>query len=158
VKGLCPSCGAVDRFSEAPVGRKVLCDGCGRLHSPESVSPGRARINKRRTTRGRSSRQENYNAKREGGQTTLNSGAMDDKGDIKVPGLLRDENKTTAKRSFSLKLDDLRKVAAAAKGDEMPVMTISFEDNLQQQYRVIRDSDFLELFNFYKEYREHHLD
>jgi hypothetical protein len=83
---------------------------------------------------------------------------MDDKGDIKVPGLLRDENKTTAKRSFSLKLDDLRKVAAAAKGDEMPVMTISFEDNLQQQYRVIRDSDFLELFNFYKEYREHHLD
>lgn len=88
----------------------------------------------------------------------MNSGAMDDKGDVKVPGVLRDENKTTGARSFSLKLDDLKKVASAAKRDEIPVLTISFEDNLHQQYRVLRDADFMELFNFYKDHRADHLD
>jgi len=138
------------------VGHRLACPGCGRLVSRSSArSKPRSR---RRTARGRSTRQEKYNAKQEGGQVTVNSGAMDDKGDVKVPGVLRDENKTTGARSFSLKLDDLKKVASAAKRDEIPVLTISFEDNLHQQYRVLRDADFMELFNFYKDHRADHLD
>jgi uncharacterized Zn finger protein (UPF0148 family) len=158
VKGVCPVCGYEGSLDEAPVGRKVVCPTCGRLHSPLAIQVAKAPKSRRRTTRGRSTRQEKYNAKRVGGDITLNSGAMDDKGDIKVPGVLRDENKTTQYRSFSLKLSDLIKVASAAKGDEIPVMTICFEDDLNQQYRVIRDADFMELFNFYRKHRGNHLD
>lgn len=150
----CPYCGYDGKMSEAPVGHKLCCPRCNRLFArPE---PKKKRRRKRSTTRGRSSRQESFNTRQVGGRMTLNSGALDDKADVKVPGLLRDENKTTSKRSFSLKLDDLKKVAAAAKGDEIPVLTISFEDNLKQQYRVISDADFLHLLELEKEYRARH--
>ena len=158
MKGTCPACGFAGDLPEAPVGRKVTCPDCGRLYSPAAVRGPKPRGIRRRTTRGRSSRQEKRNARQVGGKTTLNSGALSDKGDVKVPGVLRDENKTTKHRSFSVKLDDLRKVAAAARGDEIPVLTICFEDDLGQQYRVLRDSDFMELFNFYKEHHGDHFD
>ena len=154
MKGTCPTCGHTGDFDESPVSSKVGCPRCGRMFNRSEVKPKKTRRgNKRKTTRGRSSRQESFNAKRVGGRLTLNSGAMDDKGDIKVPDLLRDENKTTAGRSFTLKLDDLDKVAAAAKGDEMPVMTIAFEDDLKKQFRVLRHEDFLYLLELEKNRR-----
>ena len=105
------------------------------------------------STRRRSDRQEGHNARRVGGCVTANSGAGRDKGDVKVRGLLREEDKTTQKASYVLKLDDLRKVSAAAQGDEIPIMRIAFEDDLRQQYVVVSGDWFQLLLTYYRENR-----
>lgn len=145
----CPHCGG--DLHPAPVGRSVICDKCERTFKPRDQKGSLKGVARFRATRARSSRQEEHNAKRRGGRTTVNSGAMDDKGDLKVPGVLREENKTTRYRSFSLKLDDLHKIARAAVKDELPILTISFEDDLAQQYMVLREADFQMLFDLYRE-------
>jgi hypothetical protein len=131
---MCPQCTLRVGVSEAPTGRGYVCKACliqfGDSHE-------RKRLPKRETTRGRSSRQERFNARGLGGELTANSGAGRDKGDIKIRGVLREEDKTTVRASFVLQRADLRKVAAAAQGDEIPVMRISFEDNLREQYVVV---------------------
>lgn len=145
----CPLCG-LDRYvSEAAVGRGFVCTGCN--HHFSSPRPARKRGSYGASTRKRSNRQEGHNARDVGGRVTANSGAGRDKGDVKLPGLLREEDKTTRGRSYVLKLDDLRKVAAAAVGDEIPTMCISFEDDLSQQYVVLPRAWFQQLFNLYRE-------
>jgi len=145
----CPFCGST-KAKQAPVGYKLQCESCGRVFN----KPPKRVKSKSRTTRARSSRQEKYNAKAVGGRVTANSGALGEKGDVRVPGLLRDENKTTKHRSFSLKLADLERIAAQAEGDEIPVLTICFEDDLRKQYRVISDAWFHQLLEAHRMQQE----
>lgn len=97
---------------------------------------------KKETTRGRSDRQEKFTAKTYGGRRTKNSGAMDEKADVIVKDTFRFEDKTTKHASFTLKLKDLQRLEKQAKGDEMPVFKIAFEDDLRKQYCVIPEHWF----------------
>lgn len=144
MKLVCPTCGN-QNLSPSPTGRGLLCKNCRRQVSRKDAQKSSTTRSKRRTTRGRSERQEKRTARQYGGKQTKNSGAMDDKGDVKVEGKLRIEDKTTKKRSYRLTLSDLRKVARAAKGDEMPVMKICFEDDLRQQFVVLPEPYFRRL-------------
>lgn len=116
-----------------------------------SVVKKRGRAGFAKSTRARSERQEKHNARANGGRLTANSGAGSDKGDVKVPGVLREECKTTLAASYVLKLEDLRKVVAAARRDEIPIMRIAFGDNLREQFVVIESGWFQTLFNNYRE-------
>lgn len=144
---LCPNCN--QRAGVAPVANEWLCPRCNRTFRP--VKPARSRAGFAASTRARSSRQERHNARAVGGYLTANSGAGHDKGDIKVRGLLREEDKTTTKRSYVLRLDDLVRVSAAAVGDEIPILRISFEDNLAQQYVVMPSEWFQQLLEHFRE-------
>lgn len=144
----CPFCGG--GVVPAAVGHgRVRCTSCNRVSS----AVDEVQHDYKRSTRRRSDRQERHNARGVGGRVTANSGAGRDKGDVKVPGLLREEDKTTGKTSYVLKLDELRKVAAAARGDEIPIMRIAFEDDLDQQFVVIPNGWFQQLFTVYRENR-----
>lgn len=146
---ICPLCNRDGRpWRVAPNGTSLICGLCNAQFRPEK---GRGSYST--STRARSDRQEGHNARRVGGRVTANSGAGHDKGDVKVPGLLREEDKTTEKASYVLKLADLRKVAAAARGDEIPIMRIAFEDDLRQQYVVLPSDWFQQLLTAYRENR-----
>ena len=147
----CPRCISRTNVRPAPTGRGAfLCTTCGAQFRPEDVGGGGTY---KYSTRRRSDRQEGHNARRVEGRVTVNSGAGRDKGDVKVSGLLREEDKTTEKASYVLKLADLRKVAAAARGDEIPIMRIAFEDDLRQQYVVLPSDWFQQLLTAYRENR-----
>lgn len=77
----------------------------------------------------RAKKQEKSWASRTGGKLTPASGARDVKGDVRVKGVLRLENKTTQNKSFSVTLDMVRKIeAAAASGGEVPAIVVEFND------------------------------
>lgn len=77
----------------------------------------------------RSASQEKEIANRLGGRATLASGALDQKGDVQVKGVLRVEAKTTSKQSFRVTRDMLRKIEQAAlPNNELPAMEIEFLD------------------------------
>ena len=143
----CPRGARADAVSEAPSGRVLICDDCNRTF-PFPVKK-RSAAGRGGSTRARSHRQESHNARAVGGRLTVNSGAGRDKGDVKLPGRLREEDKTTLKASYVLKLDDLRKLQAAAQGDEMPIMRIAFGDDLRSQFVVIQSEWFNHLFKHY---------
>lgn len=140
----CPVCGS-ESLSPSPTGRGLLCGDCNRQVSRKNAEVKTRTKAKRKTTRGRSDRQEKHTARNYGGRRTANSGAMDDKGDVKVKDQFRFEDKTTRGRSYVLKLEDLLKLARAAKGDEMPVLKVCFEDDLQRQYVIIPEPWFRQL-------------
>lgn len=132
----------------------LYCRKCNKVWKRWEVEPAKKHVRgKSRTTRGRATRQEKHNAKKVAGRVTSNSGAGDEKADVRIKGILRDENKTTKAKSFVLKLADLQKVAGEAEDGEIPVLTVSFEDDLRKQYRVISNDWFLELLELYKEDR-----
>jgi len=77
----------------------------------------------------RSPRQERELAKRVGGRVTPGSGAGSEKADVRKPGVVRIEAKTTSHKSYSL----TRKLAetleeVAVTHDEIPFFEIEFLD------------------------------
>ncbi len=147
----CPTCGGT-HFTQAEIGRKVQCRACGCVYTEkEAAGPKVPAASLPVPTRTRSSRQERFNARRIQGKVTLNSGAMGEKGDVRVPGIARQEAKTTRARSYVLHLSDLRKIIAQSERDEIPHLVISFEDNLQQQFVVIEEGWFQTLLRAYLE-------
>lgn len=129
-----------------------VCTSCGNIFSRYAAAPTSKKKkghSKRRTTRGRSARQEKHAAKKYGGRVTANSGALDDKGDIVVAGRLRIEAKTTKASSFKLKLSDLEKIRAQSSARELPVFQVCFEDDLNKQYCVVSLEDLLALVEGY---------
>ena len=74
----------------------------------------------------RAKAQEKETASRLGGKQTLASGSKAEKGDVRVSGVLRLECKCTSRKSYSLKREDLRKIANAATGGEVPALEIEF--------------------------------
>lgn len=73
------------------------------------------------------------------------------KGDVRADGELRVECKTTSKRSYTLKLDDLLKIQVEAirGGLESPVLQVEFQGPAgnNKKYAVIPWLDYLELRN-----------
>ena len=77
----------------------------------------------------RSRKQEKELAKRTGGRTTLASGSLSVKGDVRLKGILRIEAKTTNKKSFSVTLEMMEKIEQASLScNELPVIVVEFND------------------------------
>lgn len=87
-----------------------------------------------------------------GGYTQPGSGNMPGaKGDVRVKGRLRVETKFTKAGSFSLKLEELYKIAHECHGLEKPVFVIDYLDpgtsKLQDRFAVVPFQDLKELLN-----------
>lgn len=90
----------------------------------------------------RSKKQEKELAKRGGGRLVSRSGAGPEKGDIKKYNkIFRVEAKTTAKKSFSVTRDMLRKLEdAALPHNELPAIFVEFIDeqgNVELELAVV---------------------
>lgn len=74
-----------------------------------------------------SRKQERMVAKRVNGRTVPGSGSFDEKGDVRVPKVMRLECKATSNKSFSVTRDMLDAIEQAAMGaGECPVIQIEF--------------------------------
>ena len=68
------------------------------------------------------------------GKVTPGSGSGNVKGDVRVKGLVRLENKTTDKKSFSLTREIIEKIEhAALNNNEIPFIQIDFIDPINGQ-------------------------
>jgi Holliday junction resolvase len=77
----------------------------------------------------RSKKQERELAGKLGGRLTSASGAKDEKGDVRIKGVVRLEAKTTKNASFSVTREMVDKIeTAAVAAGEMPVLVIEFND------------------------------
>jgi hypothetical protein len=71
--------------------------------------------------------QEQRLADTHGGRRTRGSGSGMEKGDVRVPGMVRIEAKSTQAKSYSLTLKDLAKIeGAACNSGEVPMMQVDF--------------------------------
>lgn len=93
--------------------------------------------------RKRSDKQEKKLAKEFGGKTTINSGATFGQNDIITP-VFEIEAKTTSKKSFTLKLEDLKKLQRKCDKNKVPIFIVEFEGN--DEY-VIVNKNFFTLWN-----------
>lgn len=76
----------------------------------------------------RAPNQEKETATRIGGKPTPRSGAGVVKGDVRVRGVVRVENKTTEHKSFSVTVEHIAKLeAAVASVTEIPMMQIELD-------------------------------
>ena len=116
---------------EAPVWRlqksygPIMCPTC---HGSEvSAVPHKPH---RSDNQKRSRLQEKYAAKRYGARRQKASGALPGvKGDLRDPGRLRGECKFTRAASYTLKLEELRKLEQEAGAGEVPMFEIEFQTN-----------------------------
>ncbi len=77
----------------------------------------------------RARKQEKELATRIGGRTTPASGALSEKGDVRLKRVARIEAKTTKNKSFSVTLEMLDKIEnAALPCDEIPILVVEFND------------------------------
>lgn len=75
----------------------------------------------------RSRKQEAEIAKRVGGRKTPASGALSEKGDVRLKGVVRIECKTTMAKSFSVTREMVGKIEdAALSAGELPALVIEF--------------------------------
>ncbi len=79
------------------------------------------------------------------------------KGDLRMKGGLRVEEKHTQAESFSIKLDELYKVAGEATGGEMPLFVIDFVEpgtrKLKDRFAVLQFQDLKGLLHVAREHR-----
>ena len=106
------------------------------------------------TNRQRSKISEKELAKKIGGRVQVASGAMPVaglKGDVKTKSFMLDD-KTTGAKSYSLKLDDFRKMRLQAfQANRRPAMRVHFEnDGKPVSLYVIEERDFLRLMETYE--------
>jgi len=92
------------------------------------------------TTRSRSKKQESNLAKVFKGRATLNSGATFGENDV-LTDFCEIEAKTTKHKSFKLNLDDLKLMRKKSSIVKTPIMVLAFEDNLKEQYAILKLSD-----------------
>lgn len=78
----------------------------------------------------RAPKQEQQLAQRITGRTIKGSGSGDEKGDVRLKGVVRVEAKTTQKKSFSVTRDMVEKIEAAAlAAGELPAIVVEFLDD-----------------------------
>jgi hypothetical protein len=94
---------------------------------------------KKKPTRFASKKQETRIAKVLQGRTTFNSGATFGENDV-LTDYAEVEAKTTSKKSFIVKADDLDKLQKKCKGDKIPLFIIEFNE-LKTEYALIKMSD-----------------
>jgi len=140
----CPHCNSFNIKTWA-LG-KMICRRCRRTFSKlESVSreyvPEKSRA---RSTRKQADKQEKRVAKDLDAKQTIASGQTPiDKGDVRSESV-RVECKYTDKKSFSLKAEDLKKIANAATGNQIPLFYVEFRE-FGQAYYVVPEGWFLQL-------------
>jgi hypothetical protein len=104
----------------------------------------------------RAPKQEAETAKRFGGKTTLASGALHIKGDVRIRDVARIENKTTIHKSFSVNVEHIQKLDAAILGtSEIPMMSIELLQG-KCKFCVIPDSYMDTIVEALKFYNENH--
>lgn len=102
----------------------------------------------------RSKEQEKETALRVGGKQVHRSGAGLVKGDVRVKGVARIENKTTKNKSFSITTELLDKLENAVAGArEIPFMQIEINSGTHK-FVVIPDMYLEDLINALKFYEE----
>jgi len=97
----------------------------------------------------RSRAQEKRAAKRYGGRRQAASGSQPGaKGDVRAMGRMRGECKFTRAASFSLKLEELRKIEQEAAAGEVPVFEIEFQTGFpSRRYVVLPGWAFDQMYN-----------
>lgn len=96
----------------------------------------------------RSRKQEAETAKVLGGRVTAASGSKSEKGDVRVRGVVRVENKTTQNKSFSVTLSMVEAIEEAAlSSNEIPIIVIEFNDG---RGRKIKDVAVLPTYALYE--------
>jgi ribosomal protein L44E len=122
----CRDCGHVWEVDKLSVKLDPIrqCPVCRYFARPEMLSNNGGRSDDYR----RSKLQEKRAEKRYGARRQPASGAMPHaKADLRDPGRLRVECKLTRARSYTLKLDDLKKLEREKSADEHPVFEIEFQ-------------------------------
>ena len=95
----------------------------------ECICGLQVKVGSRKHRKHLSKKQERRVAEGVGGRAQCGSGALPgNKGDGRVYGRLRIENKFTTKKSYSVKRSDLDKIRAECQGRETPVFQIDFRD------------------------------
>jgi hypothetical protein len=124
----CPHCGTPQLWGRTIIAERrkaglpdMQCATCGQGFTMIDTKVGKNDNQKR------SNLQEKKEAARHGGQRTAASGAGQVKGDFRKFGVVRGECKFTRAASYTLKLEDLKKIEQAAQGKENPVMAIEFQ-------------------------------
>jgi hypothetical protein len=92
------------------------------------------------STRSRSKKQETNIAKRMKVNTTVNSGATFGQNDA-IGDYCEIEAKTTKFKSYSINMDELNKLSRKCSTNKIPIQIVCFEDNLKQQYAVLKLTD-----------------
>lgn len=91
--------------------------------------PKRLRGSKENGSHARAPKQERELANRLGGKLTRGSGSGNEKGDVRIPRLIRIEAKTTKHKSFSVTLEMINKIETVGLSHgEIPAMVIEFSD------------------------------
>lgn len=95
--------------------------------------------------RRRSPKQEAECAERLGGAVVPGSGSGSVRGDVRVNGILRLENKCTSKKSFSITLEMIEKIQnAALMSGELPAIQVEFlNDDGKVLHRVCVVPDYV---------------
>lgn len=145
----CPHCGSFNIKAWA-LG-KTICGKCRRTFSRfQAVSreyvPKKPRS---KSTRRQADKQEKRVAKNLGARQTIASGQTPiDKGDVRSD-TVRVECKYTDKKSYSLKAEELQKIANQSEGDQIPLFYVEFRKQGQAYYIVPEDwfIQMLEAFN-----------
>ena len=102
----------------------------------------------------RAPKQEKETAKRIGGSLTKGSGNQYEKGDVRVRGVARVENKTTKHASFSVTVEHLDKLDRAVLGTkEIPFMAIELMGGARS-FVVIPDIYFEDVIEAIRKYKE----
>jgi ribosomal protein L44E len=99
------------------------CEVCGEDLYELGEEPKKGKTNSQK----RSRRQEKRAARRIGGKVQPASGAGQAKGDVRLAGHTRMECKFTRAKSYSLKLEELKKIEQEAGPGEQPVFEIEFQ-------------------------------
>jgi hypothetical protein len=125
---------------------KVMCGECRRAF-PKTKVVSMTYVPKKprsKESRRQATKQEKRVAKSVKGRPTIASGQTPiDKGDVKSEQV-RIECKYTDKKSYSLKAEDLRKIANASKGNQIPLFYVEFRE-FGESYYVVPEGWFLEL-------------
>lgn len=140
----CPHCGSYSIKTWA-LG-KVICKHCRRTFSKlDVVSKEYVPKNPRsKSTRRQADKQERRVARNLGARQTIASGQTPiDKGDVRSENV-RVECKYTDKKSYSLKAEDLQKIANATTGEQIPLFYVEFRQH-GQAYYIIPEGWFLQL-------------
>jgi len=123
---ICSGCGHVPTISvldmRLRVGMEHICPLCG-----AGMMTGHKPVRGVTDSQKRSRSQERRVARREGGRRQPGSGSVEGfSGDVRVARKYRGECKFTRANSFSLKLEELRKLEQQASAGELPAFDIEF--------------------------------
>jgi len=136
---------------------KLKCRGCGRIFKKAEAVTKDYVPRTTRSPRKMSQSQERRTARQVKGRPTVASGSTPnrrEKGDVRADDL-RVECKFTGKKSFSLKKEELDKIAGEAQGDEMPVFAVEFRSEKgRDEYYIVPKGWFLELLEAWRRDRD----